>query len=410
MKVLFVNGCIRGEDSRTLRLCRTALEEIRKAAPDAQVEELVLDRESDLAPLRSDTLALRGQLEKEETFDHPMFRYARQFARADLVVLGAPYWEYQFPALVRCYLEHVTVGGVTFSYGQEGQISGLCRAQRLLYITTAGGPILDRNCGFDYVKTLCGQMLQIPEIDWAGAECLDVWGEDVEARLARAEEDIRKKILGWKWPEDAKEAHGMSEFKYIITIGREYGAGGRTVAKRLSELLGIPYYDKDIIKITAQETGFSEEMIYDTEESETGRSFFNWFLPTGIANSTDQAIVAQAQTMRNIARKGPCIMVGRAADFVLRDFPNLINVFICAEEEDRIKYAVDTFGDTPEKAAKRVRHVDASRQSFYHYLTKEKWGDLTKYDLTLNSSPIGKEACADVIIAYARAKEAKEGK
>ena len=201
----------------------------------------------------------------------------------------------------------------------------------------------------------------------------------------------------------------MSDFKYIITIGREYGAGGRTIAKRLSELLGIPYYDKDIIKITAQETGFSEEMIYDTEESEAGRSFFNWFLPTGIANSTDQAILAQAQTIRNIARKGPCVIVGRGADYILRDFPNLINVFVCAEEEDKVKYAMEAFGDPEDKAAKRVRHIDASRQSYYHYLTKEKWGDLTKYDLTLNSSPIGKAACADVIIAFAKAKAEKEG-
>ena len=201
----------------------------------------------------------------------------------------------------------------------------------------------------------------------------------------------------------------MSDFKYIITIGREYGAGGRTIAKRLSELLDIPYYDKDIIKITAQETGFSEEMIYDTEESEAGRSFFSWFLPTGIANSTDQAIMAQAQTIRNIARKGPCVIVGRGADFILRDFPNLINVFVCAEEEDKVKYAMEAFGDPEDKAAKRVRHIDASRQSYYHYLTKEKWGDLTKYDLTLNSSGIGKEACADVIIAYAKARAEKEG-
>ena len=201
----------------------------------------------------------------------------------------------------------------------------------------------------------------------------------------------------------------MSDFKYIITIGREYGAGGRTIAKRLSELLDIPFYDKDIIKITAQESGFSEEMIHDTEEGEAGRSFLNWLLPTGIANSTDQAILAQAQTIRNIARKGPCVLVGRGADFILRDFPNLINVFVCAEEEDKVRYAMEAFGDTPEKAAKRVRHIDASRQSYYHYLTKEKWGDLTKYDLTLNSSPIGKAACADVIIAYARAKAEKEG-
>ena len=198
MKVLFVNGCIRGEASRTLRLCRAALVELEKAFPDAETEEIVLDREPDLLPLRSDTLALRGQLEEQGDFGHPMFRFARQFAEAELIVLGAPYWEYQFPALVRCYLEHISVGGVTFTYGEDGRPRGLCRAKRLLYLTTAGGPILDRNCGFDYVRTLCGQMLQIPVIDWAGAECLDVWGEDVEARLLRAEEDIRQKISGWK--------------------------------------------------------------------------------------------------------------------------------------------------------------------------------------------------------------------
>ena len=197
MKVLFVNGCIRGEISRTLRLCRTALAEIEKKYPDTEVEEVVLDREADLAPLRSETLDLRHRLEKEERFDHPLFRYARQFAEADLVVLGAPYWEYQFPALVRCYLEHIAVGGVTFSYKEDGIPRGTCRARRLLYLTTAGGPILDRNCGFDYVKTLCGQMLQIPDIDWVGAECLDVWGEDVEARLAQAGKDICEKIKGW---------------------------------------------------------------------------------------------------------------------------------------------------------------------------------------------------------------------
>ena len=196
MKVLFVNGCVRGKDSRTLRLCRTALEEIRSIREEIEIEELELDRE-DLRPLHSDTLALRGSLEEAGRFDHPMFRYAHQFAEADWILLGAPYWEYQFPALVRCYLEHISVGGITFRYEEDGRPRGLCRAGRLLYLTTAGGPILDRNCGFDYIRTLCGQMLQIPEIQWAGAECLDVWGEDVEGRLIRAEDTIRELIGNW---------------------------------------------------------------------------------------------------------------------------------------------------------------------------------------------------------------------
>lgn len=194
----------------------------------------------------------------------------------------------------------------------------------------------------------------------------------------------------------------MSEFNGIITIGREYGAGGRTIAKRISEILGIPYYDKDIIKLTAEKTGFSEEMIQDTEEQSMARTIMNWLMPSGAASAYDKAIMAQAQTIRKIAKEGPCVIVGRAADYILRDFPNVVNVFVYAEEEDKIKYAMETFGESHEQAVRRVHHSDAARESYYHYLTRGKWGDLSNYHLTLNSSPIGKEACADVIIAYAQ--------
>lgn len=194
----------------------------------------------------------------------------------------------------------------------------------------------------------------------------------------------------------------MSEFKSIITIGREYGAGGRTIAKRISEVLGIPYYDKDIIKLTAEKTGFSEEMIHDTEETSGARNIFNWLMPSSAASAYDKAIMAQAQTIRKIAKEGPCIIVGRGADYILRDFPNVVNVFVYGEEEDKVKYAMDTFGESKEQALRRVHHSDAARESYYHYLTRGKWGNLSNYHLSLNSSPIGKEACADVIIAYAQ--------
>ena len=124
----------------------------------------------------------------------------------------------------------------------------------------------------------------------------------------------------------------MSEFNSIITIGREYGAGGRTIAKRISEILGIPFYDKDIIKLTAEKTGFSEEMIHDTEEQSMARTIMNWLMPSGAASSYDRAIMAQAQTIRKIAKEGPCVIVGRGADYILRDFPNVVNVFVYAEE------------------------------------------------------------------------------
>ena len=197
MKVLFVHCFIRGEESRTMRLCRVALEDIHSHFPDAVVEELCLDRE-ELLPLHSDTLAKRHELEVAGAFDDPMFRYARQFAGADVILVGAPYWEYQFPALLRCYVEHVSVSGVTFAYGEDGRPHGLCKGDRLFYITTAGGPILDRNCGFDYLKTLCGNMMDFQKMDYVAAECTDVIGFPVEEELQKAEARVREQIRSWK--------------------------------------------------------------------------------------------------------------------------------------------------------------------------------------------------------------------
>lgn len=197
MKVLFINCCIRGEASRTLRLCRTALEEIQNRFPQADVEELCLDQEN-LLPLHSDTLDQRNTLEMAKDFTHPMFRYARQFADADVILVGAPYWEYQFPALLRCYVEQVSVNGLTFAYGEDGRPHGLCKGDRLLYLTTAGGPILDRNCGFDYLKTLLSNMMGFTKLDYVAAECTDVIGYPVEEELKKAEDRVRAAVASWQ--------------------------------------------------------------------------------------------------------------------------------------------------------------------------------------------------------------------
>ena len=196
----------------------------------------------------------------------------------------------------------------------------------------------------------------------------------------------------------------MNTCKHIITIGREYGAGGHTVAKRIAAVLKIPYYDKEIIKIAAEKSGLTEEMIKGTEEHDTGRSLLSWIFPSGSISAYDRAILAQAQTIRRVAEEGPCIIVGRGADYILRDVSNTVNVFLYAHWKDKLQYAMDTYGDTPEQAARRVRNTDAARESYYHYLTKRKWGDLKNYHLSLNSSPVGKEACAEIIIQYAMKK------
>lgn len=139
--------------------------------------------------------------------------------------------------------------------------------------------------------------------------------------------------------------------KPIITIGREYGAGGHTVAKALSQQLGIPAYDKEIIKITAEESGLTESILQRTEESDGLGNLISWFLPSGGLSSYDRAILAQAQVIRNLAAQGPCIIVGRGADYILRDLPQVINVFLYADPADKLQYAMDTYGDTREQAA-----------------------------------------------------------
>ena len=182
--ILFVNGCVR-ENSRTLELAQAVL------AKETDVIEEVRLYPDGPEGLDAQKLALRDELLAAKEYGHPMFRWARQFAEADAIVLAAPYWDLAFPAKVRAYLEEVTVSGVTFRYGENGIPQGLCKAKRLVYVTTAGGPIFENfNFGYDYVKALAQGFYGISEVSLVKAEGLDVWGADVEAIMAAAKAAI----------------------------------------------------------------------------------------------------------------------------------------------------------------------------------------------------------------------------
>ena len=183
--ILFINACVRPE-SRTLRLARRLL---ARLGEPAKVTELDLQRES-LQPLTAGTLEQRETLLRRGETDDPMFRYARQFAAAERIVLAAPYWDLSFPASVKTWLEHITVNGVTFSYAADGRPVGHCRAKRLYYVTTAGGPLLPPNHGYGYVKSLAETFYGIEETVLFSAELLDVDGMDAEAILQDAERRI----------------------------------------------------------------------------------------------------------------------------------------------------------------------------------------------------------------------------
>ena len=177
--ILFINACPR-PDSRTRELAQHVLNKL-----DGKVEKLRLYDEN-IPPLDADGMAERERAVREGDRDAPILRYARQFAAADIIVVAAPYWDLLFPAVVRAYFEATTVTGVTFRYTPEGFPQGMCRAKKLIYVTTAGGPIGEYNLGFDYVKALATLYYGIPEVKCFSAEFLDIIGADVPAILAKA--------------------------------------------------------------------------------------------------------------------------------------------------------------------------------------------------------------------------------
>ena len=169
-QVLWINSCMRGAgQSRTLELCRTFLEELRVRRPGLKVAERDLTRAE--LPVMTAELSRRREELAAEGREDPLLLPAREMARADLVVVGAPYWDL----------------GITFGYTQAGEQRGLCRAERLIYITTAGGPLEDRNFGYEYVRGVAG-MLGITNTHCVAAQGLDIRGNDPEAILREAQE------------------------------------------------------------------------------------------------------------------------------------------------------------------------------------------------------------------------------
>lgn len=184
MSVLFINACLRGEESRTLRLCKAYLDGIE----DVKEVDLAKLR---LEPFYGEQVAARAELEENDSYDDPMFDLSKEFAEADEIVIGAPYWDMSFPAALKIYIEHISVMGVTFHYTDEGRCEGLSRAKHLTYITSCGGSVDGANFGYEYI---CGiaEMFGVPETRLVAAQNLDVVGFDVEAELERAEKTIEK--------------------------------------------------------------------------------------------------------------------------------------------------------------------------------------------------------------------------
>ena len=181
--ILYINACCR-ENSRTNELAQYLL-----GGLEGNVQSVNLNEES-IRPIDATLLSKRDGLLREGRTDSEMFTLANQFALADTVVIAAPYWDLMFPSVLKVYLENITVCGITFRYSDKGIPQSLCKAEKLYYVTTAGGYIGKNNFGFDYVKAIAEGFFGISNVSLFSAEGLDIYGADVEKIMQKAKEKI----------------------------------------------------------------------------------------------------------------------------------------------------------------------------------------------------------------------------
>ena len=194
-------------------------------------------------------------------------------------------------------------------------------------------------------------------------------------------------------------------FKPIITVGRQYGSGGREVALKLAERLNIPFYDKELLNEAARDSGISRDVMETYDEKQEKRSFLSMIggvqgrgdLGTADMPLNHRIFLAQFDTIRRIASEGPCVIVGRCSDYVLRDYVNAVNVFIKAPMEDRINRITRLYGLDPMKAEESIRKADKQRAAYYNYFATGTWGSVDNYHLCVDTGALGVDGAVDLI-------------
>lgn len=196
--------------------------------------------------------------------------------------------------------------------------------------------------------------------------------------------------------------------KIVITIGRELGSGGRTIGKIVAQKLGIDYYDYEIIDETAKESGFSTDFVQQTEQRVTSSLLYNLALGStygispygriGAVNLETQIFLTQQKVIREMAEKGSCVIVGRCADYILKEYDNVFKVFVYADMEHRRNHLIENYGYKPELTLKEIKKADKRRSGHYLAFTEQRWGSRENYDLMINSGILGAEKSAELII------------
>lgn len=199
----------------------------------------------------------------------------------------------------------------------------------------------------------------------------------------------------------------MKDNELIINVGRQFGSGGRLVALALGRKLGIPVYDQELIAKAAEQSGFSKELFANSDEKRNLLALSSFIVDVGRFGSADnymsdnQLFVIQSNVIRSLADKGPAIFIGRCSDYILRD-RKCLDVFVTATDEVRIKRIAERMNITPEQADSLMHKKDRTRETYYNYYTFGNWGVASNYDLCVDSSVLGIEGTADMIIDFCR--------
>ena len=192
--------------------------------------------------------------------------------------------------------------------------------------------------------------------------------------------------------------------KKIITISREFGSGGRTIGRQLAEKLGIPFYDEELVDQVALESGFAPKFIEEHSEHSPGKSFLSYvFAPQGVPGVMNGLSTAdflwniQCSVILQLAEQGPCVIVGRNADYILKDRPDALHAFVFADVAYRAERIVRRYGESDKSPEQRLNEKDKRRRVNYQHYTGRTWGQSQNYDISLDTGVLGIEQCVDII-------------
>lgn len=204
----------------------------------------------------------------------------------------------------------------------------------------------------------------------------------------------------------------------IITIGRQFGSGGREIGETIAKKLNIPFYDKELITMAAEQSGISAEVFEKADEKASNTLLYALLLASfpmsmhsAQANDlplNDKLFLIQFDIIKRIAKAGPCVIVGRCSNYMLRDYKNVVNAFIHAPLEARIERVMRIYSVDRRGAEDMMQKTDKRRATYYSYFTNSKWSEIGNYDIAVNSAKLGVDGSAEMIIDFARRKEQED--